>query len=71
MLAPARTPKPIVDKLSSEIAKILVMPDINEKLASQGADPFISTPEQFAALIKADMAKYAQVIKTANIKLEN
>ena len=71
MLAPARTPKPIVDKLSSEIAKILVMPDINEKLASQGADPFISTPEQFAALIKADMAKYAQVIKTANIKLED
>lgn len=71
VLAPAGTPKPIVDKLSSEIARILAMPDISEKLASQGAAPFISTPEQFAALIKADMARYAHVIKTANIKLEN
>jgi len=71
ILAPAATPKPIVDKLSAEIAKILAMPDIKEKLYSQGMDVFISTPERFAALLKADAAKYASVIKTANIKLEN
>jgi tripartite-type tricarboxylate transporter receptor subunit TctC len=70
VLAPAGTPKDIVDKLSTEIAKILVMPDIKEMLASMGVDPFISTPEHFAALIKADMAQYAKVIKIANIKLE-
>ena len=47
------------------------MPDIMEKLDSQGLGPFYSTPEQFAALMKADMAKFAKVIKAADIKLEN
>lgn len=40
-------------------------------LASNGNDAFISTTEQFAALLKADLAKYARIIKAANIKLEN
>lgn len=71
VLAPAGTPKEIITKLSTEITKILRMPEINEKLASEGVEAFISTPEQFAALLKADMAKYARIIKTANIKLEN
>lgn len=68
ILAPARTPKGIVDKLSTEIARILAMPDIADRLSGEGADPFISTPEQFAALMRTDMAKFAQIIKTANIK---
>jgi tripartite-type tricarboxylate transporter receptor subunit TctC len=51
-------------------AKVLSMPDIREKLLSQGMDPFISTPDQFAALIKADLAKFARIIKMGNIKLE-
>ena len=71
VLAPAGTPKPIINKLSSEMAKIVVMPDIREKLVSQGLDPFYTTPEQFAELMKADMAKFARVIKAANIKLEH
>jgi len=71
VLAPAGTPRPIVDKLSTEMAKILATPDFKEKLASQGVDPFITTPEQFAALIRTDMAKYGRIIKAANIKLEN
>jgi len=71
VLAAAGTPQPIVDKLSTEIAKILATPDIKEKLDSQGVVPFLSTPDQFAALMKADTAKWARVIKTANIKLDN
>jgi len=71
VLAPLGTPKPIIDKLSAAINKILIMPDVREKLASQGMDPFILTPEQFAARMRSDTAKYAQVIKAANIKLEN
>ena len=67
ILAPAGTPRAIIDKLSTEFAKILAMPDTKEKLESSGADPFFSTPEKFAALMKTDMAKYAKVIKTANI----
>ena len=71
VLAPAGTPKELIDKLSGEFAKILAMPDIKEKLAGQGVEPFFSTPDQFAALIKADIAKFAKVIKAANIKLDN
>ncbi len=70
VLAPAGTPKAIIDKLSNEIGKILATPEFREKLISQGAEPFITTPEQFGALMKADMAKYAKVIKAANIRLE-
>jgi tripartite-type tricarboxylate transporter receptor subunit TctC len=69
-LAPAATPSAIISKLGAEIAKILALPDIRERLLSQGMEPYISTPEQFAALIKADFAKYTRIIKTANIKLE-
>ena len=70
VLLPAGTPKEIIDKLSTELAKILAMPDIKEKLAGQGVEPFYSTPDQFDSLIKTDMVKFAKIIKTANIKLE-
>jgi tripartite-type tricarboxylate transporter receptor subunit TctC len=70
LLAPAATPRAVIDKLGAEIAKVLAMPDIREKLSSQGMNPLVSTPDQFAALIKADLAKYSRIIKTANIKLE-
>ena len=70
LLAPAATPRAIIDKWGADMAKVLSMPDIREKLLSQGLDPFISTPDQFAALIKADSAKIARIIKTGNIKLE-
>jgi tripartite-type tricarboxylate transporter receptor subunit TctC len=70
LLAPAATPRAIVDKWGAEMAKVLAMPDIREKLLSQGMDPYISTPDQFAALIKADLVKFARIIKTGNIKLE-
>ena len=68
VLAPAATPKEIIDKLSAEIARILALPEIKENLLSQGMEPFISSPEQFAALMKADLAKFAGIIKAANIK---
>ncbi len=71
VVAPARTPKEIVERLAAEIAKAQQMPDVKEKLASQGVEPFILGPDQFTALIKSDMAKYAKVIQTANIKFEH
>lgn len=67
---PAGTPRPIVDKLSAEIARILAMPDVREKLAAQGQDAFVHTPEQFEALMQEDRQKYASIIKAANIKLD-
>ena len=70
-LAPAGTPKAIVDRLSAEFAKLMAQPAFREDLAKQGMDPFVSSPDQFAALIKADLDKYARIIRAANIKLEN
>ncbi len=70
IVAPAGTPRTIVDKMSTEVARSLAMPDVRKYLSNQGMEPFISTPEQVAALIKADIAKYAKIIKAANIKID-
>ena len=70
IVAPAGMPRAIVDKISGEVAAILVMPDIVDYMAKQGVEPFISTPEQLAALIKSELAMYADIIKVANVKLD-
>ncbi len=69
-LAPAGTPRASIDRLSSEFARIVALPEIREKLAVQGMTPSYSTPDQLAAILSADLAKYAKVIKAANIRLE-
>lgn len=70
VLAPAATPKAIVDKLSAEIGTMLAAPGNKEKLDNLGMSTLISTPEQFGAMIKADMATYLKVIKSANIRVD-
>jgi len=71
VLAPAGVPKPIVGKLSAEIAKIMSSTDTRQNLHNQGMEAFMSTPDQFAALMKADMARFAKIIKDANIKIDD
>lgn len=70
LLAPAGTPRPIVDKLAVEIARILALPDIREKMAAMGTDAYVATTDEFAARIRADAVKYADVIKQRGIKVE-
>ena len=70
VLAPPGTPKEIVARLSQEITKILNTPDMKERLAVQGAEVSTNTPEQFATFIRDEKARWAQVVKTANLKLE-
>ncbi len=70
VLAPAGTPKGIIDKLSAEFTKILRTAEMREKLLNQGMDPLILAPDAVSALIKADLAKYAKIVKSANIKFE-
>ncbi|MGZ5127791.1 MAG: tripartite tricarboxylate transporter substrate binding protein, partial [Burkholderiales bacterium] len=65
------TPKAIVSQLAAEIATIIKMPDTRDKLLRQEHDPMILGPEEFAAFIRADMARVARIIKTANIKIES
>ena len=71
VLAPAGIPKGIISKLSTEIARIIATSDYKDKLAGQGMEPFVATPDQFAERMKTDMARSVKVIKTANIKIEN
>lgn len=68
LLAPAGTPQDIVEKLQKEIAARLLVPETRESMASQGAEPVASTPEQFAAFIRAEMAKWSAVIKRAGLE---
>ena len=70
ILAPAGTPKEIVNKMSAELTKILRTADMKEKLLNQGMDPLMLTPDEVSALIKVDLAKYARIVKSANIKFE-
>jgi tripartite-type tricarboxylate transporter receptor subunit TctC len=70
ILAPARTPRAIVMKLSDEAARILAIPDIAEKLVNSGMEPYHTGPDKMAAQMKADYAETARIIKTANIKIE-
>ena len=70
VLVPTGTPRDIVMKLNNEINRILTLPDIRERLSGQGADPVGSTPEQFAALIRSEIQKWAQVVKTSGARVD-
>jgi tripartite-type tricarboxylate transporter receptor subunit TctC len=70
VLAPAATPKEIVNKLSGEIAKILKTPDVQAQLSGQGAEPVGSTAEEFATHIKSEMAKWAKVVKESGARID-
>jgi tripartite-type tricarboxylate transporter receptor subunit TctC len=69
VLVPAGTPQPIVDLLQSEIARIVRLPDVNEKLLAQGLEASGMSSAEFAAYIKADIAKWKKVISEAKIPL--
>ena len=64
------TPRAIVNRLSADISRIIMRPDISEALLEQATQPFVMTPEAFAARIRADAESYARIIKSANIKFE-
>lgn len=70
LLAHGATPKPIVERLSAEVAKILAMPDFREKVAAQGLEVFVSTPAQYGVLLQNESDKFARVVKTAGITAE-
>ncbi len=69
-LAPAGTPRPIIDRLNTEINAALKLPDVRSKLEAAGIDIQGGTPEAYAALIKSDLAKWGQVVKQAGIQPE-
>jgi len=70
ILAPAGTPREIIDKLNAEILKVLQMADVKERLSSQAMEPVGSSPEQFAALIQAEIVKWGKVIKDCGARID-
>ncbi|TMH55095.1 MAG: hypothetical protein E6H55_19040 [Betaproteobacteria bacterium] len=71
LFAPAGTPEPVLSRLRAAVAKALTAPEVKERLnAAGGLEPFASTPEEFAALIRRDYDKYGKIVKAIGIKLD-
>jgi tripartite-type tricarboxylate transporter receptor subunit TctC len=71
MLAPAGMPKASVAKVHAEIARILNLPELKERLSAEGASVVASTPEQFAAFLRSEIAQYAKVVKASGMTATN
>ncbi len=71
LFVPAGTPQPIIDRLRTEIAAVLVQPEFKKRLADSGSgEPYIATPAEFSARIRSDHEKYGKLIRSIGIKLE-
>jgi tripartite-type tricarboxylate transporter receptor subunit TctC len=70
VMAPAKTPRPIIDKLHRDITAVLKEPELRERFSVLGIEPVGNTPGEFAAQIKADMARWKQVVERAKIKAD-
>ena len=70
VVAPAGLPKAAVQKLYNEIGRAIVLPEVRERLAGAALEPVTPTPDQFANLIDAELVRWAQVIREANIPTE-
>jgi tripartite-type tricarboxylate transporter receptor subunit TctC len=70
MLAPAKTPRPVVTLLNREVRAVLEIPEVKKSLLDQGMDPAGGTPEEFASLIRADMDKWGDVGKRLGVRLD-
>jgi tripartite-type tricarboxylate transporter receptor subunit TctC len=68
--APAGTPKEIVAKLNTEIVRLMKLPDVKESMLNLGMEPAGTTPEEFAAFVKADIARWAKVVQQTGVQVE-
>ena len=70
LFAPTGTPKAVVDKMQAEVARIVREPDIRERIAALGGEPVGNKPEEFAAIVSGDVAKWKKVVKDANVHVD-
>jgi len=70
VFAPARTPRPVVEQISREIARIVDLPDIKKQMLNQGEEGRPSTPEEFARFVRAEIEKASKIVKLAGIRVE-
>jgi tripartite-type tricarboxylate transporter receptor subunit TctC len=70
MLAPARTPQPVIRRVHAETVKILKLPDLSAQLLAQGAEPVGNSPQELAKFIAEEIRRWTTVIEQANIRTE-
>jgi len=70
VLLPARTPEAIVNKLSREVARIVQLPELKQRFAADATESVCSTPEEYAAFLKAEIARWTRVARAANIQVD-
>jgi len=70
LLAPAGTPAVAITRLNTEVNKIVQSPEVRDRLLAQGAEPMTGTPQAFGEFMRAEMAKWAPVVRQAGVKLD-
>jgi len=70
LMAPAATPKPILERLSAAVNKIINAPDVKENWSKQGAVPMAMTPDEFGKFLRADIAKWSKLVKDTHMKVD-
>lgn len=70
ILAPAGIPPTIANKIAADVSKVIALPDVKEKLVSQGMDPMITTRAEFGGIMSSELEKYGKIVKAANIKID-
>lgn len=70
LMAPAATPKPIIQKISTDVARIMAMPEVRERILAQVSEPIATTPEEYAAFIQSEIKRWREVILKTNMKPE-
>jgi tripartite-type tricarboxylate transporter receptor subunit TctC len=70
VLAPAGTPRPVINRVNQELAAVIKLPDVRERLIADGVEPAAGAPEQFAALIRTELPRIAKIVRSAGIQAE-
>jgi tripartite-type tricarboxylate transporter receptor subunit TctC len=70
LFAPAKVPASIVQKINADVSEVVKSRDVTDKFAAQGAEPYLTTPREFAAVLKADIAKWSQVVKSSGASVD-
>ena len=70
VFVPAKTPRPVINRLNQELVRYMSSSDAKEKFLRSGNEPVSSTPEEFTAIIKADMGKIGKVIKDSGLRVQ-
>jgi len=70
LLAPARTPRPILNRISNEVRRILDLPDVKERLQTMGFVPAPTTPEEFDKILRADIENFSRLVRLAGLRAQ-